>query len=206
MTVTEPIYFKRMLHTCLAFGIALAYGPKHLRLDSLGTHLVENTIGQARTTSNGPKFETIVSAFAKSEVRKRLPLKYNIKLYVSRRINDGGAKVDTQSTEGIKHADGWHSFDICTMLTERASGFDNSDVEFQAFVQDLLQFTSSLCLKKFSVPNRTANVTIVERNLKFQMKREATCKGKENDPEVNTQAIDSEARRLTDLNYQDSTF
>lgn len=71
VTMAEPVYIKRMIHTCLALGISLIYGPNKVRLDGVGTHLVENAIGLARSLSNSPKFENIVSAFANSEVRKR---------------------------------------------------------------------------------------------------------------------------------------
>ena len=43
----EPSYAKRMLHTCLALGIAINFGPAHTRLDAIGSHLIENAIGIA---------------------------------------------------------------------------------------------------------------------------------------------------------------
>lgn len=49
VTIAEPVYFKRMLHTCLALGVSFVFGPRTLRLDSIRTHLVENSIALARS-------------------------------------------------------------------------------------------------------------------------------------------------------------
>ena len=170
VAISEPIYFKRILHTCLAFGISLVFGPTNVRLDSIGTHLVENAIGLARTISNNPKFEAIISAFAKAELRKTLAAKYNLKLYIPRRINDGGAKVNTLSEDGVKHDESWHAYNICAALLESASGFFNEDCEFKAFVQGLRDFTDSVRMRSVNVPNCTANSAIMQRNFMFQGK------------------------------------
>ena len=93
VTFAEPTYAKRIMHSCLALGISILFGPDTVRLDAVGTHLVENNIGIARSLSNSTKFSNIVSAFAKTELRKDVARKYGMKLYVHKRINDGGAKV-----------------------------------------------------------------------------------------------------------------
>ena len=165
VAITEPIYLKRILHTCLAFGISLFYGPTNVRLDSIGTHLVENAIGLARTISNNPKFEAIISAFAKAEVRKTLAAKYNLKLYIPRRINDGGAKVNTLSDDGVKHDESWDAYDICSTLLESASGLFSDECEFKRFVEALSQFNDSVRMRSFYMPNRAANSAIMPRNV-----------------------------------------
>ena len=170
VAITEPIYLKRILHTCLAFGISLFYGPTNVRLDSIGTHLVENAIGLARTISNNPKFEAIISAFAKAEVRKTLAAKYNLRLYIPRRINDGGAKVNTLSEDGVKHDESWHAYNICSALLESASGVFSEDCELEAFKQGLRDFTDSVRMRSVNVPNCTANSAIMQRNFMFQGK------------------------------------
>ena len=167
VTIAEPVYFKRMLHTCLAFGVSLVFGPRTLRLDSIGTHLVENSIGLARSISNSPKFDMITAAFAKGELRKSLARKYGIKLYVSRRINDGGAKVDTLCNQGVTHEDTWNAYNICSIMLERATGFMNSEIEFEQFIQELSKLAKSLLIKKLTTPSSTANATIMARNIKF---------------------------------------
>ena len=52
----DPSYVKRMLHTCVAIGIAIHFGLETTRLAAVGTHLVENAIGIARTVSNSCRF------------------------------------------------------------------------------------------------------------------------------------------------------
>ena len=118
ITIAEPNYFKRMLHSCLAFGIGLRFGPERLRLDAIGTHLVENSIGVARSTANSTRWSSIASAFAAAEVRKDIARKYIVQLRVSKRINDGGAKVSTLSDEGVAHPESWDAHDITSMFTE----------------------------------------------------------------------------------------
>ena len=95
ITMAEPNYLKRMLHSCLSFGISLWTGPNKLRLDAMWTHLVENAIGVARSTANSTRYSAIVSAFATAEIRKEIARKYDIQLRVPKRLNDGGLKVDT---------------------------------------------------------------------------------------------------------------
>lgn len=54
----------------VAFGIALMFGDERLRLDALGTHLVENNIGIARQTSFDPIWERILTTYCHAEMRK----------------------------------------------------------------------------------------------------------------------------------------
>ena len=101
VTIAEPAYIKRMMHTCLAVGIAILFGPNTLRLDALGTHLVEDAIGISRTVANSTKYDSICSAFATAELRKTIAEKYGITLHIPKRVNDGGTKIDTIADGGI---------------------------------------------------------------------------------------------------------
>ena len=170
VTIAEPIHFKRILHTCLAFGIALRFGPRNVRLDAIGTHLVENAIGTARSISNSPDFDAILTAFAKSEVRKAIARKYGISLYVPKRINDGGAKVDTLNEDGLHLSETLDPHDTCSLLMEHATGFNTSNLELDSFLTEFTSFVAALHLRRFSTPSDVANALIVERNRKFQSK------------------------------------
>ena len=99
ITFTEPSYAKRMMHTCLVLGVSINYVRKITRLD----------VGIARTVGNSSQFNKIVSAFANSEMRKSLAQDLELQIYVSRRINDGGAKIEVnfQSKKGITHPSEW---------------------------------------------------------------------------------------------------
>ena len=164
----EPDFITRMLHTCLALGIAVNYGPPSTRLDAVGTHLVENAIGIARTVSNSCQFSRIVSAFANSELRKTLAREAGLTLYVSRRINDGGAKINTGpgSSDGVSHPKTWDPRDIASLLREACHSQvkDTSRNELLQFQRELQDFTRSVKIRKMSKPSIVANCCIAARN------------------------------------------
>ena len=80
ITVAESHYFKRILNTIAGLAIAVAYGPHFIRLDSIGTHLVENAIGIARSASFDPRWEKIIYTYSTSELRKQIAQDYNLTL------------------------------------------------------------------------------------------------------------------------------
>ena len=84
----------RMLNTLASFGVALSFSDENIRMDSLGTHLVENMIGIARATSSDPRFERIVETYTTAERRKRLAAKLGLTIHIPGRVNHGGCKVD----------------------------------------------------------------------------------------------------------------
>ena len=170
VTIAEPNYVKRMMHSCLAIGICLLFGPRTLRLDAIGTHIVENSIGLARSVANSTKYTNILSAFARSEIRKKIARKYNIKLRVSRRVNDGGAKVDTMFQDGIKQPDEWDAVDVASMFVESCNAdlMDPARDELQEFLVRLKEFTEALHISELADTSEVANALIVQRNYKFK--------------------------------------
>ena len=171
ITFTEPSYAKRMMHTCLALGIAIEFGPKDLRLDAIGTHLLENTIGIARSVSNSTDYEKIVSAFANAQIRKEIAKKWNLTLYVSHRVNDGGAKISTDATTGVSHCSEWDTRDIVSLLNERCMGLIAADsTEWTTFCEELLTFSEQIHIRTLSSPSAVSNALIVERNRCYHQK------------------------------------
>lgn len=104
VTFCDTQYTRRMLNTLDVFGLALQYSSDNIRLDCLGTHLVENSIGIARSASSDPIYERIIQTYMHAEVRKEIAAKWGVVLYVQGRINDGGCKVDPdyQREDGLK--------------------------------------------------------------------------------------------------------
>ena len=168
ITIAESGYFQRMLHTCIAFGIVISHGPQFVRLDSIGTHLVENAIGIARTTSNSPDYDKIISAFANGEVRKKHAGDLDLTIHVQRRINDGGAKIDTFTEHGISNPS-WDPRDVVSILNEAcvSSLRDASSEERSKFLLELEQFVQDVQMRKLTTPSSVANGLIVHRNLTF---------------------------------------
>lgn len=56
VTLTEDSYIVQMIHKCIALAVSLVYGPFFVRMDALGTHLVEKGIGKARAACNDPRW------------------------------------------------------------------------------------------------------------------------------------------------------
>ena len=172
VTIAEMPYFRRMMHTCLGLGLALTWGPNYVRLDAIGTHLVENSIGIARSTSNSPDFGRIVSAFANGDMRKRIAHDQGLELHVPRRVNDGGMKVNTLSDGGIEIPQSWAAEEIIDMMIDRckqSSSLQNK--KFDIFVEEFEVFTRELELHRLPHPSAVANALIVERNFKFNKKK-----------------------------------
>ena len=170
ITIAEPTYIKRMMHTCLALGIAMLFGPNTLRLDALGTHLVDNAIGISRTVANSTKYESICSAFATAELRKTIAQKYGITLHIPKRVNDGGAKIDTLIDGGIKYPEKWDASDIVSLFAEVCDMelCSASDDEFRAFGRQLRSFVNTVVLNQLFETSEVANALIVQRNYKFK--------------------------------------
>ena len=177
VTLAEPNFCKRMLHSCLALGICLRFGPRTLRLDAIGTHIVENSIGIARSVANSTKYTNILSAFAHAELRKEIARTYNIKLRVPRRVNDGGAKVDTLSEDGIEQPETWDAFDIVSNFVEACNKdlMEPARADLQEFLVQLKDFTNSLKIAELSDTSEVANALIVQRNYNFKSESIATA-------------------------------
>ena len=177
VTLAEPNFCKRMLHSCLAFGICLRFGPRTLRLDAIGTHIVENSIGIARSVANSTKYTNILSAFAHAELRKEIARTYNIKLRVPRRVNDAGAKVDTLSEDGIEQPETWDAFDIVSNFVEACNKdlMEPARADLQEFLVQLKDFTNSLKIAELSDTSEVANALIVQRNYNFKSESISTA-------------------------------
>ena len=171
ITIAEMSFFRRMMHTCLGLGLALRRGPNYVRLDSIGTHLVENSIGIARSTSNSPDFGRIVSAFANGDMRKRIAHDQGLELHVPRRVNDGGMKVNRLSDGGIEVPQSWVPKDIVEMMIDRCKECDRENEKFDTFVEEFKSFTHNLEVHQLPHPSAVANALIVERNFKFNKKK-----------------------------------
>lgn len=173
VTFAEPAYVRRMMNTCLALGITIRFGPNDTRLDAVGTHLVENSIGIARSVSNNSEYDSIISAFAKAEMKKDIASNLGIELYVSNRINDGGAKITPQSTDGLTHPSNWDITNVVRMFHDSciASLSGGLSDERNAFISQLDEFISKIEFRKMSAPSSVSNCSIMARNIQYSKKR-----------------------------------
>lgn len=72
LTFLETHYAKRTINTLISLGMVLLFCPDDLRMDSIGTHLVENSIGIARSASFDLRRTRILTSFSYIEFRKKL--------------------------------------------------------------------------------------------------------------------------------------
>ena len=168
----EKQYARRMLNSLVMFGVALMFGSENIRLDSLGTHLVENSIGIARGTSNDPRYERIIQAYAHAELRKEIAGELGVRIYVSGRVNDGGCKVDPdhqmKREKLVSKPGGWRidvllDFWKCVCNDEIRPAFEQ---EISEFIREL-ERVAPVCDKHCYDVNESANSGIMARLIAF---------------------------------------
>ena len=165
-------FVKRMLNTLAAFGVALRFGANNIRLDALGTHLVENAIGVARATSSDPRYERILTTFAHAELRKTLASELKVTIHIPGRVNSGGCKVDPDyavEEPQVSKPELWRVDEIIhlfrgLMTPEIAPALMD---DATSFIAELSSISEKLDRYEYNV-NDAANSSIVARLIKFQ--------------------------------------
>ena len=175
ITFNDNHHAKRILNTLAAFGVCLSWGSGNLRLDSMGTHPVENSIGVARAGSfSDPRYERILTAYVHAETRKDIARNLGLRLHVPWRINDGGCKIDPEvelhDTGGELAAkpEQWRVDDIIMLIQgacskETGSGMEN---EVSEFAHELRELSPLLDVRHYKVGS-TANSCIMARLISF---------------------------------------
>ena len=166
-TIAEEPYIVRMIHTSIALAIALRHGPRFVRMDALGTHLVENRIGNARAGCNDPRWSRILSNCSLAEVRRELAKKHGFVMNVSKRVNDGGAKVDTCSSNGLELPEGWQPNLIVQFFVDSLKGDGCVSGDLLRFANDLAEIAKDITKPAPGSPSDVANSAIMARNISF---------------------------------------
>ena len=172
VTVAEDQYLMRMLNTLAATGVALKFGSSRIRMDAIGTHLVENLIGIARQASSDPRWERIMSTYSHAEIRKRIARKYGLILHVSGRIGDGGCKFDgddESEDDEITTPANWNVAWIMQLFRGICNpGFAAGLMEdLASFTKQLEGVMSATDRHQYDV-NETANSGIIARLISFK--------------------------------------
>lgn len=159
----------------VAFGIALMFGDERLRLDALGTHLVENNIGIARQTSFDPRWERILTTYCHAEMRKLLAVKYGIIIHVQNRLNDGGCKIENdphkndKSEDTIEKPKNWNINELIQlfhcMCHSDCRGALMKDIK--KLRDELFSLSKVTDLREYDT-NETANCGILARLISFK--------------------------------------
>lgn len=176
ITFSDRHHARRMLNTLTAFGVALSFGRENLRMDSLGTHLVENSIGLARAVSNGDaRYERVLTAYAHADLRKELSANMGIRLHVPGRINDGGCKLDptlelskAAKATLVKKPKAWRVDDLIR-LAQAACCTDTGAAmkkDVDQFASELNDLASVLDVRHYHIGS-VANSCIMARLIQF---------------------------------------
>ena len=174
-TFCDAHYARRMLNTLAAFGVSLYFGCDNIRMDALGTHLVENNIGIARASSSDPRYERIIQTFTHAQVRKEIAGRHGIQLHVQGRVNDGGCKVDPDYQwvgEPLTSKPSHWRVDTLLQLLRGMCQPETVDFMHDArnqFIKDLDTLIPSLDKHEYSI-NETANCGIMARIVSFKKK------------------------------------
>ena len=167
-----------LIHLYL-FGVALTLGAENIRMDALGTHLVENAIGLARAASSDPHYERIIQTYARAEVKKGTAADLGVTLHVQGRVNHGGCKVDPDYQRGPKEAsqvvskpDEWRVDDLLNLLhgvclPDTCPGLQD---EINQFLGELESVADALDKHEYQV-NDAANSGIMARLIAFKKEK-----------------------------------
>lgn len=175
ITFNDKHYAKRILNTLAAFGVCLGCGSSHLRLDSMGTHPVENSIGVARSGSHSdPRYERILSAYVHAEMKKEIAKKLGISLHVPGRLNDGGCKVHPEvelsheTGQLVSKPEAWRVDDIVHLVRAACSKDTGPAMkdDVKEFAHELRELLPSLDVRHYKVGS-TANSCIMARLISF---------------------------------------
>ena len=178
-TFSDRQYASRILNTLVFFGVALTFGAENIRMDALGTHLVENAIGLARAASSDPRYERIIQTYARAEVKKEIAADLGVTLHVQGRVNHGGCKVDPDYQRGPKEAsqvvskpDEWRVDDLLNLLhgvclPDTCPGLQD---EMNQFLGELESVADALDKHEYQV-NDAANSGIMARLIAFKKEK-----------------------------------
>ena len=92
VTFAESCSLKRILCTLVALGSAFQIHPENLRTDSLGTHIVEQKIGQGRADGDA-RWEKVLSRFSRNSLRTVLMELDHIEINAPGRLKTAGCRV-----------------------------------------------------------------------------------------------------------------
>ena len=173
ITISERQYLIRMLNSLIANALTLIFSSDFIRTDAVGTHLVENSIGVARQTSNDPRWERILTSFSHSEIRKSIANKYSIKLHVQNRLNDGGCKInqtaDATDDDLLSKPENWSVTGILQLFLGLCDPetADALKPDLISFMSDIADIGPLIKINHYNV-NETANSSIIARLISFK--------------------------------------
>ena len=174
VTFAEVSALKRILCTLLAMGSALQIHPDNLRTDSLGTHIVEQKIGQGREDCDA-RWERILSRFSRNSLRTVCLELDGIEMAVPGRLKTAGCRVTSDADWEIPEFDALlfsrvfvHSL---TEVGRAEESFASAFKSVKAWLTKIAEVVRDRVneIGKVWMPNPAANSSIMARLLQSSL-------------------------------------
>ena len=168
ITFAETVSLKRILCTIVAIASALQLHSDELRTDALGTHIVEQKIGQGRQYSDS-RWERMLSAFARNSLRSLLLELDSVEVSSEGRLKTAGCRLNSCADWQIENFDDslfarvlFHSL---TKAGRIESTFKDSFKQVTGWINLLVQVLEERQneIGKVWMPNPAANSAILSR-------------------------------------------
>ena len=175
ITFTEISTMERILCTITAYASAFQLHSDDLRTDSLGTHLVEQRIGQSRKGCDC-RWERMLSNFAHGAIRSMFLETDELEPYSRGRLKTAGCRLDGSADMLI---DDFDPSLLCRVLINSLTEAGRVPEEFAECFEQVKRWLTVLDdaitkrnkeIGKLWLPNPAANATIIARLLKSSLK------------------------------------
>lgn len=177
VTYSEELTIIRILCSIIGYGVAFTSYSDDLRTDALGTHPLENRIGQSRNDTSDNRWDRILSSFVQAELRMILMASDGIWMPTPSRLKMAGCVLDKDNLfqcqiDASAIAEAW----ILAISSD-----DYHDERFHDALQTVIDFVKGMRdleihrkdeFGKSWLPNPAANSGIMARLMKFELKAE----------------------------------
>lgn len=174
ITFAETTTLERILCTITAYASAFKSHKDNLRTDALGTHIVEQRIGQSRKGCDC-RWERMLSNFAHGAIRSLFLETDEFEQYCRGRLKTGGCRLSDSADMRISEFD---PSLVCRVLINSLSEAGRVPTEFDECLQQVIRWLVELDaaldarskeIGKVWLPNPAANSSITARLLKSSL-------------------------------------
>ena len=168
VTFAEVSTLQRIFCTIVSYAAGFQLLPDRLRTDALGTHIVEEKIGQARQGMDN-RWTRILSVISRNLVRSLMLAADGTDLHSSARLKTAGCCLDDHADVAIEEFDPFLVVQVMWRLQSSTSRQEQSFItSFQVVKTWLSQITDVLHKReseigKMWLPNPSANASIMAR-------------------------------------------
>ena len=174
ITFAELQTVQRILCTITAYASAFQLHSEDLRTDALGTHIVEQRIGQSRKGSDS-RWDRVLSLFAQGTIRNMLLEEDGLKSYTHGRLKNAGCRLNDHGDWFLEDFDATL---LCRVLINSLTEAGRTPEEFTESLKQVSLWLKQLDqvlvsrqgeIGKTWLPTPVANCSITARLLKSSL-------------------------------------